>query len=214
MNLPRPALLCFAVREEANPFLRLAGARPDLTVLVTGMGRINAGKNARAALSSAQPKLVLSCGFAGGLNPELNTGTIVFSADEEGDLSRALLAAGAHPVRFHCVPAVVATAAEKQALRLRTGADAVEMESEVIRAVCRERAIPCAIVRVISDAADEDLPLDFQRLMTPEQEIDYGKLAWALAASPGKIGGLLKLQRQTKAAAERLAVALLRVIGG
>lgn len=214
MNLPRPVLVCFAVKEEANPFLRLAGARPDLTVLVTGMGRINAGKHARAALFSAKQKVVLSCGFAGGLNPELTTGTIVFSTDEEGPLSKSLLAAGAHPVRFHCVQSVVATAAEKHALRQSTGADAIEMESEVIRAVCRERGIPCATVRVISDAADEDLPLDFQRLMTPAQEIDLGKLAWALATSPGKIGGLWQLQRRTKAAAERLAAALLRVIDG
>ena len=109
---------------------------------------------------------------------------------------------------------VVATAAEKQALRQSTGADAVEMESEAIRAFCREREIPSATVRVISDAAGEDLPLDFNLLMTSEQRLDYVKLAWAVVSSPGKIGALLKLQRQAKAAAERLAAALLRVIGG
>ena len=214
MKLPRPVLVCFAVKEEAQPFRRLAGAPPDITVLVTGMGRINSGRTLRAALSSVKPKFVLSCGFAGGLNPDLNIGAIVFATEDEGELSKALLAAGAHPVRFHCAPSVVATAAEKQALRQSTGADAVEMESEAIRAVCREREIPSATVRVISDVAGEDLPLDFKRLMTPEQEIDYGKLAWAVVSSPRSIRGLLKLQRQTKAAAERLAAALLRIIGG
>ena len=52
-----------------------------------------------------------------------------------------------------------------------TGADAVEMESEVIRAMSvgkrASSASPCAS---ISDAAHEDLPLDFNALMTPETE--------------------------------------------
>ena len=214
MNRPRPVLVCFAVKEEAAPFRRLIGARKDITVLVTGMGRINAGRSVRAALSPVKPGLVLTCGFAGGLNPELTTGTIVFSTDDAGDLSKALLACGAHPTRFHCASRVATTAAEKEALRKETGTDAVEMESGTIRALCRERGIPSATVRVISDTAGEDLPLDFNRLMTPEHQLDFGKLAWAIVCSPGKLRGLLRLQRQTKAAAERLAVALLRVIDG
>jgi hypothetical protein len=86
------------------------------------------------------------------------------------------------------------------------------MESEVIHAVCRERGIPCATVRVISDTAGEDLPLDFNRLSKPDMNLDYGKLAWAIARSPGKIGALLKLQKQTRFAAERLADTLSRFL--
>lgn len=64
---------------------------------------------------------------------------------------------------------------------------------------------------MISDTADENLPLDFNRLMTPEQKLHFGKLALALVKSPGKIRGLLKLQRQTRAAAENLARVLAQV---
>ena len=91
-------------------------------------------------------------------------------------------------------------------------ADAVEMESEVIQGICHERGIPCATVRVISDAAHEDLPLDFNQLAKPDLRLDYGKLLWAVAKAPGKIPALLRLQRNSTQAAQRLAEALVRLL--
>jgi hypothetical protein len=120
--------------------------------------------------------------------------------------------AGARPARFQCVERAVTTATEKRALRQQTGADAVEMESGVIRAMCGKHNIPSATVRVISDAAHEDLPLDFNHLMDSDQNLKYGKLTAALLKSPGKIGALLKLQKQTQAAAEKLAQVLVKII--
>lgn len=207
---PRRVLVCFAVKEEAREFREFVRDRGNVQVLVVGMGRRNAERAIRAALAKERPELVLTCGFAGGLRPELATGTVLFDADTETGLESALLAAGAQRARFYCADRVAATAAEKRALRESTGADAVEMESEVIRAVCREQKIPSATVRVILDTANEDLPLDFSQLMTGEQKLSYGKLALALAKAPGKVGGLLKLQGQTKAAGAMLG----RIIAG
>ena len=247
-------LVTFAVKEESGPFQNLIGPRSDLRVLLTGVGKRNAERTIRRGLAEQSPKLVLTCGFAGGLNPDLTTGTVVFSVDEkrlgavnppppregsrlsdargqfssrEGSgvcseaqefatqperLASVLVAAGAHPARFQCVERVVTTAMEKRALRQQTGADAVEMESGVIRLLCLEREIPSATVRVISDAAHEDLPLDFNLLMDGDQNLKYGKLAWALLKSPGKTGALLELRRQTQAAAARLADVLAKAL--
>ena len=135
-------------------------------------------------------------------------GTVVFAADPETGLKPALLAAGAKSASFHCADRVAASSEEKRALWKATGADAVEMESEIICAVCREQKIPSATVRVILDTANEDLPLDFNQLMTAEQKMSYGKLALALVKSPGKIGSLLRLQKQSEAAAEKLGQVL------
>jgi adenosylhomocysteine nucleosidase len=205
-------LITFAVIEECRPFHKAVSAPDNVAVLVTGIGPRNAEKAIRTAFAARQPDVVLTCGFAGGLNPELPTGTVVFSADSESGLSPALLSAGARAVKFHCADRVVATAKEKKALRQSTDADAVEMESGIIRAFCREQKIPSATVRVISDSAKEDLPLDFNRLLDAEQNLRYGRLVLMLLASPGKIGALLGFQKQTKAAADGLAETLKKVI--
>jgi adenosylhomocysteine nucleosidase len=203
--------VCFAVKEEAHAFQQQVGGRFGIKIVLTGIGRNNAERALREALVAHKPGLVLSCGFAGGLRPELTTGTVLFAADGERRLEEALLKAGARAGRFCCAAEVAITSNQKRALWERTRADAVEMESEIICAICRERKIPHAIVRVILDTASEDLPLDFNLLMTADQQMSYGRLAMALVKSPGKIGALLRLQKQSQAAAQKLAEVLLRI---
>ena len=204
------ALICFALAEEAAALPPKVWRR-RATVLITGIGRRNAEMAVRESLAVNQPERVFTCGFAGALDPRLPIGAVVFATDEAA-LHAKLLAAGAQPAKFFCSPRIATTAAEKQELRRSTGADAVEMESEAIHAVCRERGIPCATVRVISDTADDDLPLDFNALANADLSLNYGKLALAIAKTPGKIPALLRLQKNSRCAAERLADLLGRVI--
>ena len=204
MSEPISTLVCFALPDEAKHFT----APSQVRVLVTGMGRENAARAVKAELAAGKPKLVLTCGFAGGLNPALAPCAVVCSEDAEAGLGERLRALGAMPGRIHCAERVAITAAEKAELRRATGADAVEMESQVIRDLCRERGIPSATVRVISDTATEDLPLDFNALMTPDLRLHFGKLVWQVAKSPGKIPALLALQKRTDAAARRLGEVL------
>ena len=150
---------------------------------------------------------MFTCGFAGGLDPALKAGDVVCETDDAA-LRDKHFASRAKPAKFFCADRIATTAAEKQRLRADTGADAVEMESAAIQAVCRERGIPCATVRVISDSAHEDLPLDFNQLANADQSLNYGKLAWAIMKSPGKIFALRRLQKNTRLAAENLATVL------
>jgi uridine phosphorylase len=247
-------LICFALKEEAAPFRKIAAgmvasAQADISILLTGIGRQNAEKSLREFLNSCrsrgdetqikkeletphvvsyEPNLVLTCGFAGGLNPDLKLGDVVFelpltpslspsdgervSARTGEGLVAKLLAGGAKPANFFYADRIATTVAEKKKLRAETGTDAVEMESAAIHAVCREHGIPCATVRVISDTANEDLPLDFNALAKPDKSLDFGKLFLTIAKSPGKIGALMELQKKTKFAAERLADVLIEIL--
>jgi nucleoside phosphorylase len=204
-------LICFALKEEAAPFHKIATAHLGIFTLIVGIGRENAEKSVRNFLNTTAPKQVFTCGFAGGLNPDLKLGEVAFET-ADADLSAKLLAAGAKPAKIHCADRIAITVTEKQALRRETGADVVEMESAAIQAVCRERGIPCATVRVISDTANEDLPLDFNALAKPDKSLDFGKLAWAIAKRPGKIEALLALGKKTSFAAQRLSDVLAKVI--
>jgi adenosylhomocysteine nucleosidase len=205
-------LVCFALKEEAAPFRKFAATRPAVSILVTGIGKANAEKHFREQLTAgtSAPAFVLTGGFTGGLNPELKLGDVLFETADP-DLRSRLLSAGARLAIFFCADRIATTIQEKQALRAQTGADVVEMESGAIQAVCRERGIPCATVRVISDTAGEDLPLDFNALAKPDKNLDFGKLLLAIAHSPGKIGALMALQKKTSFAARQLAAVLDRV---
>jgi hypothetical protein len=200
-------LLCFAVREEV-PRAGLPRVNGGSERIITGMGRRNASTRFQEALNRLSPDRVLTCGFAGALNPEFKVGDVLFDEDYDAGMGEALLAAGAIPAKFYCSVRVAVTAAEKTGLWRTTGADAVEMESSVIRTLCKERGIPSATVRVISDAANDDLPLDFNALMTSEQKISIPKLMAQLLASPQSIPRLMQLQRNTRYGAQRLAEVL------
>ncbi len=207
-------LICFAVKEEAAPFLKYAKDNPGISVLITGMGRKNSERAILQSLPRILPSLVLTCGFAGALNPKLKIGDVVFDADVESRITGSLQEADATPAKFHCAPRVATTVAEKTALRKSTGADVVEMESGVIREICQQKKIPSATIRAISDAAFDDLPLDFNALMTANDAISFPKLALALMKSPGKIPQLIQLQRNTSLAAQKLALVLERLLSG
>ena len=215
-----PVLVCFALKEEAAPFRKIAADKSGILTLITGIGRKNAEKSVREFLANESPKLVLSCGFAGGLNPELKRGEVVFEMPEldsepltsKSEIHQKLLAVGIKQAKFSCADRIAITVAEKKKLRDETGADAVEMESLAIHDVCREYGIPCTTLRVISDTANEGLPLDFNELAKPDCSLDYRKLALAIVKSPQKIGALMKLQKRTGEAAEKLAEILGKII--
>lgn len=203
-------VICVAVRDEARHFSM--ADFPQASVIVTGIGHANARRSFLDAIKGSRPALVLTCGYAGGLNPRLQRGDVVFDADEDTGLATPLAALGAQPGVFHCVNRIAVTAAEKQKLRQQTQADVVEMESGVIRALCRERGLASATIRVVSDDAASDLPLDFNALAQPDGNISYARLVAALVRSPRLIGRLVGFRKELGECSRKLATTLTGVL--
>ena len=208
--------ICFALAEEAGVFNKTyTGNTP---VFFTGIGRFNAEKAVKNFLATNTPGILFTCGFAGGLVSELKIGDVVFEIPS-GDgnpyaaVRSKLTAAGARAAKIACTDRIATTAKEKKKLREETGAEAAEMESGAVQALCRERGVPCVTLRVISDTADEDLPLDFNNFLKEDKSLDMSKLMMAVAKAPWKMGALMELQKNTKLAAQRLAEVLVKVIG-
>src|SRR5580700_1830552 len=78
---PVDLLICFAVKEEMKFFRSAFWRRGSMQVWVTGMGRKNAAENIRDAIARVQPERVITAGFAGGLNPRLQCGAVVYEQD-------------------------------------------------------------------------------------------------------------------------------------
>jgi adenosylhomocysteine nucleosidase len=183
------AAIVFAVPIEADAFARAAtgvvetaaagrafheGTVGGIRVAwcVAGVGREAARRAARLVIDGHRPRLLVSAGFAGGLDPALARGAVVEPAVVRGESAAGaplqLFTAGQGGGTIVTVDRIVRTPAEKVALAAATGATVVDMETLAVAEVALEAGLPCRAVRVISDAAGDELPADVTRLVAPQ----------------------------------------------
>lgn len=206
MTLPLPdILICFADPSESKALRKL---RPDLPCLHTGMGAENATRTLRERLRTNRPGLILSAGFAGGLNPQLGAGSLIWQAGPCVSDVRLDFPSNSSEGSFLSSPHIVITAKEKQLLWEDKKRDAVEMESEAIHQLAAAENIPSFTLRVISDSSEEDLPLDFNKLMTSEMKLSFPRLFLSLAQAPSKIVPLARFGRHVGKASRILGEAI------
>lgn len=186
----------------------------DLLALVTGAGMANAGRAAARAIAEERWDLVISSGLAGGLRPEYGPGTIVVARKvirwEDG---RALapsarwvelaVGQGAREVTMVSSSRVARTVEEKR--RLGEAAEAVEMESFAVLDAAAARGVPAAAIRAVSDAVDDELPLDFGLIFDAAGRVRGRAVAGQLVRKPAAIGGLMRLADASRRAARNLA---------
>lgn len=80
----------------------------------------------------------------------------------------------------------------------------VDMESWAIARFCAPLQIPFLIVRAISDAFDEDLPLDFNRYRRTDGRLDLAGIIGSALIHPWLIGGLWNLGCHARLCTRRL----------
>ena len=143
---------------------------------------------------------ILSIGFCGALDPALRIGDIVVSGEVPKGLQASFVQGD-----VVSVDRVAFTAQEKCELRAATGAAVVEMESAAVAQKAREWNVPFGCVRVVSDVAGDDLPLDFNRYRDAEGRFERTRIALAALGRPFTVlPRLVRLDRDCRRAAERL----------
>lgn len=150
--------------------------------LRTGVGPDKAARRLSEALNEIVPELILTVGYAGGIDPELRLGDLVAvrnacefrlnrqrpSWDEvevsapvalfgHEQLVAAAAAAGLRALSGDAMtsPYVLGNPAHKRLLHERFHAAIVDMETAALARVATERGVPISAVRVISDEASD-----------------------------------------------------------
>lgn len=185
-------------------------------ILLTGMG----SKACEESLGQYEfrrgegPDLVISSGLAGGLAPTLKPGdtivphvvrTLLNDASGMSDvifLERAVQSGGVRIDTLITSTEIVQTVQEKA--KLAFFGEAVDMESAYIMAKCARASVPCMTIRSISDTANEDLPLDFERVVTPKGAVKPLNLMNELIERPSQLPKLIKFGKQSNQAAQKL----------
>jgi adenosylhomocysteine nucleosidase len=194
-------------------------------LVLTGIGPEKADAAARAVFSQEAAALAVSTGFAGALLPAAVVGDVIVATSVvsgrfdgiwrqsgspmicEERVGRSVQAAATEMgVEVRSGPVVslstvVCRAVDKQDLGRLTGAVALDMESAAIGNVAQSHGIPFAVVRTVSDAANEDLPLDFNAFLKP---LGWARGIGAMIMNPSSLRGLNRLRHQSRQAAERL----------
>jgi adenosylhomocysteine nucleosidase len=189
--------------------------------LITGVGAESA-RRAAAAVLSPQYSLCLISGFAGALTSSCRLGQVIAPQSVQQQTSRSSLRivdnlhqqavkSGAVDIPTMITgDQVVATAEEKS--RLAAQGDAVDMESFAILELALQKGIPAAVLRVISDEHDRDLPHGLDTMIDAKGDLKIGGVVRYVATHPTKVPALMRLGRDSKAAAETLAIFLEKFI--
>ncbi|HMD32350.1 MAG TPA: hypothetical protein VKG84_10605 [Candidatus Acidoferrales bacterium] len=196
------------------PMFQTRLGKTEVVVALTGIGAIRARRAARYALQCG-PDVCISSGLAGALKDQYKRGDLLAAAQVAEARGKRVFACdpalveragacGARLVqRFLTNPTVVGSSKAKRAM----GAlgDAVEMESLGVLAAAHAANTPAVAIRVISDDAGQDLPVDFNRVLTAKGKVRPVRLLSSIAAEPRSLRGLLQLAGDSKRASAGLA---------
>jgi adenosylhomocysteine nucleosidase len=204
VGLPQEATILKRVLGKATPLLACASARP-----------VQAAQGA-VELIAHGAEVLLSFGFAGGLDPSLRPGDIIVGAGvvgidgkmrETDDALAQRLCAALDEIDCRWTAGLVAgadqavaTAAAKQALAARTGAVIVDMESHAVATA----GLPFAILRVVVDPAERALPASVLAAVDSSGHVNMVPLIAGLLRHPREIGSLLALARDNGPARKSL----------
>lgn len=204
----------------------------DVILGWTGEGRRAAREGTEALLAGHRVSHLLAMGVAGGLTQGLGFGHLVVAREVRDDdgvvepgpdpewIERATNLPGLREAVFRSSGRILTTAAEKDAegrrlldeSETRTGAAVVDLETATYARTAAAHGVPYTSIRSVSDAVDEDLPLDFNRFRHGDGATRRGAVALHALTRPWLIPRLLDLRRRVRFCARRLSDAAIFVL--
>lgn len=231
-------LVTFAVEAEFAPWRRRRGFQQtakgraplfharigdgEVNVVLTGVGGRGAWREAIKGMRGGEVDICISSGLAGALRPEYDLGDVLVAKEVQAGGGKQVVAADRWLVRlaaeqgaravdsFYSADHVIALASEKRELGRR--ADAVEMESAKVLYEAAAFGAKGISIRGISDRADQDLPIDFNRVMTSAGEVSIPRVLGEVVRHPLSAAALVSFAQQGRVAAEKLAAFLDRYV--
>ena len=83
--------------------------------------------------------------------------------------------------------------------------DAVDLESYAVLTEATRRGVPAVALRAVSDTWEADLPYDFERTLDDRGQVRLGALIAQVVWRPQRLAALVRLGRDSRRAAARLA---------
>jgi nucleoside phosphorylase len=233
LNMTRIAVT-FALPAESSEFLRRVrdksarerdGVRTiqgkidnrSIEVLHTGVGENLCRQRIGVLLENQQFDSLISAGFAGALNHELQINDLLvaknFSTVDLKDVQSSLSNMSITAAKMLTVPALIDSSEERERIARESGASAVDMETESIARACAVRGIPLLALRVITDTPTQPFPAPPSVLFDIQhQRTHIAALAKFFLAHPGRILGLVQFARGIARARTTLAKALVEIV--
>jgi adenosylhomocysteine nucleosidase len=227
--------ITFALPAESSDFVRLL-ERPScnsregvenirgllhgklVDVIHTGVGKMVCRERMEVMLRRERFDYLISTGFAGALEKDLQVGHLLVAdnystakllespqlelADERTFLGR-----------LATVPRMIESVGQRETLNKRTGAAAVDMETETIAELCAAHDLPMLSLRAISDTAGEPFPAPAHVLFDlAKQKTDFVRLGSYLLTHPGAVSRLNAFRQRIGVARKTLTEALDKIL--
>jgi nucleoside phosphorylase len=189
----------------------------ELEVTHTGVGEKVCRERVAKFLEDQQFELLISSGFAGALDDQLEPGDLLlaqnFSTLESGRKRSCFSELRIRTGNLLTVPVLIDSSEQRRKIARKSGAAAVDMETEFIARACAEHAIPLLSLRVITDTPQKLFPAPPNILFDIErQRTNALKFATFFLAHPHRAPRLVQFARRIAYARKVLANALVKVV--
>jgi nucleoside phosphorylase len=224
----------FALPAESSEFLRRLRARTSterngvrivrgkiddqrVEVLHTGAGEKVCRQRVEKFLQDQQFDLLISTGFAGALNDELQAGDLLlaknFSTIDLNERRSFFSSFPIHTADLLTVAGLIDSSEERNRIARASGAAAVDMETEFIARACAEHGVPLLSLRVVSDTPRKPFPAPMKVLFDMErQRTDYRQLSLYVLKNPATLWRLIRFGIQVAHARKALTKAIVDLV--